>query len=183
MGATTVNPPEFSELVNQSDYIVQAVVKSVVSEYENPSSRKIVTKVELEVKEVVAGTPPQPLILRVVGGKVGDREMIVEGAPQFKVGDEHILFVQGNGRQIFPLVAMMYGVYPIKREASGRQFVTRSNRVPLQDSSEVVLPMTGGGVAELQRRMRGAGEALTPAQFVQQIRDAVKSSNPRLRER
>jgi hypothetical protein len=182
--ATTVNPPEFPDLVNQSDFIVRAVVKSVVSEYARPGSRKIVSKIELEVKEVIAGTPTQPLVLRVMGGKIGEEEMILEGAPQLKVGDENIFFVQGNGRQIYPLVAMMHGLYPIKREAaSGREFVARSNQVPLQSTAEVALPMTSGNAAELQRRMRSTGEALTPAQFVQQIRGAVKTSNTRLREK
>ncbi len=180
---TTVAPPAFSDLVNQSDYIVRAVVKSVSSEHARTNSRKIVTQVELEVREIIAGQPPQPLVLRVLGGKVGDQEMILEGVPQFKTGEEHILFVQGNGRQMYPLVAMMHGVYPIKREPSGREFMTRSNAVPLQDASEVVLPMTSGSAAELQRRMRGTAEALTPDQFAQQIRAAVKASNTRLNER
>lgn len=181
--ATTVNPPEFPDLVNQSDFIVRAVVKSVISEYARPGSRKIITKVELEVREVIAGTPTQPLVLRVLGGKVGQEEMIIEGAPWFKVGDEGVYFVQGNGRQIYPLVAMMHGVYPVKRGADGREFITRSNRVPLQDTAEVALPMTDGGAAELQRRMSRPDQALTPAEFARQIRTAVKSSNTRLRAR
>lgn len=181
--ATTVKPPEFPDLVNQSDYIVRAVVKSVTSEYTRPGSRKIVTLVELDVREIVAGTPPQPLVLRMMGGKIGDDEMILEGAPQFKVGDESILFVQGNGRQIYPLVAMMHGLYAIKRETDGSEIVTRSNHVPLHDTAEVALPLTSGGVAEVQRRLVGKGSALTPTAFVEQIRSAVKSSNTRLRER
>ena len=181
--ATTVNPPEFTDLVNQSDFIVRAVVKSVVSEYARPGSRKIITKVELDVREVIAGKPSQPLVLRMMGGKIGEDEMILEGAPQYKVGDEGIFFVQGNGRQIYPLVAMMHGLYPIKRETSGREFIARSNQVPLQDTAEVVQPMVSGGAAELQRRMRRTDQALTPAQFVQQIRAAVKPSNTRLREK
>ncbi len=183
IAATTVTPPEFPELVNQSDYIVRAVVKSVTSDYANPGSRKIVSQVELEVKEVIVGKPPSPLVLRVMGGRVGDREMILEGVPKFRAGEEGIYFVQGNGRQIFPLVAMMHGLYPVKREAGGREFITRSNAVPLQDTSEVVQPMTEGSAAMLQRRMRNTGEALTPAQFTQRIREAVKPSNSRLNER
>jgi len=180
--ATTVAPPEFSDLVNQSDFIVRAAVKSVVSEYAQPGSRKIITKVELGVLEVVAGSPPHPLVLQILGGKVGEEEMVVEGAPQFRVGDDCILFVQGNGRRIYPLVAMMHGVYTIKREKDGREFVTRSNQVPLRDASEVSLPMAQGGAAELQRRMIGTAQALKPAEFVQRIRAAVKPDNPRLRE-
>jgi hypothetical protein len=181
--ATSIVPPEFPDLVNQSDFIVRAVVKSVVSDYARPGSRKIITMVEMDVREVIAGTPTQPLVLRVLGGKVGQEEMIIEGAPRFTVGDEGIYFVQGNGRQIYPLVAMMHGVYPIKREADGREFITRNNRVPLRDTAEVALPMTDGGAAELQRRMSRPDQALTPADFVRQIRTAVKSSNTHLRAR
>jgi hypothetical protein len=183
LSATTVKAPEFTDLVNQSDYIVRAVVKSVSSDFVASGSRNIVSFVELEVQEVIAGRPPQPLILRVMGGKVGDREMVLEGAPQFTVGDEGIYFVRGNGRQVYPLVAMMHGVYPIKREANGRAFMMRSNHVPLQDAAEVAQPMSEGSAAQLQQRMRASADALTPAQFAQRIRDAVKPSNTRLHER
>lgn len=180
--ATTVNAPEFGDLVNQSDFIVRAVVKSVTSEYVRPDSRKIVTKVELEVREVIAGTPTQPLVLTMLGGKVGDDEMILEGAPQFKVGDEDVLFVQGNGKQVYPLTAMMHGRYPVKREAAtGREFMVRSNKVPLQNTAEVALPMAEGGAAQLQVRMKSSAQALTPGQFVQQIKAVAKS--PKLRPR
>ncbi len=181
--ATTVSPPSFPDLVNQSDFIVRAVVKSVTSDFAKPGSRKIITKVEMEVREIIAGNPPNPLVLRILGGRVGTEEMIVAGVPQFQVGDEGVYFVQGNGRQIFPLVAMMHGVYPIKRDEAGREYIARSNQVPLQDTSEVALPMTDGSAAELQRRMHRTVDALTPSGFAQQIRAAVKPSNTRLHAR
>lgn len=182
--ATTVDAPEFSDLVNQSDFIVRAVVKSVTSEFAKPGSRKIITKVELEVREVIAGKPPQPLVLQMLGGKVGDEEMTLDGAPQFKVGDEDVLFVQGNGKQIFPLVAIMHGRYPVQREAATqREYMVRSNKVPLQDTAEVALPMAEGNAAQMQLRMKSSAQALTPAQFVERIKAAVKSSNSRLLER
>lgn len=180
--ATSVRAPEFSALVNDSDYIVRAKVQSVRSEFIGPGGRKIVTWVELEVREIIAGVPPSPLVLRILGGKVGDREMILEGAPRFEVGEESILFVQGNGRQIYPLVAMMHGIYPIKREESGREFVTRGNRVPLQSTAEVAIPMVEGNSAQLQLRLKHPAQALTPVQFAREIRAAVKSDNTRLRE-
>src|SRR5436190_19244520 len=70
-GATTVTPPEFVTLVNDSDYIVHAVVKSVHAE-KRPAVRgvKIFTLVELEVIEVVAGKPPASIVLVLLGGKV-----------------------------------------------------------------------------------------------------------------
>ncbi|HVT71910.1 MAG TPA: hypothetical protein VHD61_02145 [Lacunisphaera sp.] len=184
--ATTVVAPEFPELVNQSDCIVRAVVKSVHSEIVQPGNRKIITLVELDVKEVIAGKPAQPLVLRMLGGKVGGDEMIVEGAPQFQVGDEDILFVQGNGRQVSPLVAMMHGRYRVMKDtATGKEIIGRSNRQPLRSTAEVARAMSEGGTAQAgtPKAAAPAGPALTPDQFTQQIRAAVKPTNRRLLER
>ncbi len=181
--ATTVIPPDFAQLVNESDYIVRAVVKSVTSEW-RPSAggRKIITKVALEVREVVAGTPPAEVVLEMLGGQVGDEAMVLEGAPQFEVGEDSILFVSGNGRTIVPLVAMMHGRYPVLREgATGREYVARNNRVPLADPAEVALPMADGSVADLQRRMSTPAQALTPAQFTARIKAAVNPNYARAR--
>lgn len=183
--ATTVTPPPFPQLVNESDYIVRAVVKSVKSEYARAGSRKIVSFVELDVREVIAGAPSQPLVLRVLGGKVGEDELILEGAPSFNIGEESVFFIQGNGRQMVPLVAMMHGLYPLKRDAAGREIVTRSNHEPLQNVAEVAAPMGGHGAAQQQqaRNKEAADPALTATQFVQQIKAAVKPDNARLHAR
>lgn len=183
--ATTVVPPEFSQLVNESDYVIRAVVKSVTSEWRGiPGEGAIFTRVELDVREVIAGSPPQPLILEMLGGKVGDREMSIQGAPKFLVGQEDILFVQGNGRNVYPLFAIMHGRYPIQKEfGTGREYVTRSNHVPLQDTAEVALPMAEGAAAELQRRMKSPALALTPAQLVQRVKVAVDPAYRKLRQR
>ena len=176
--ATTVVPPTFAQLVNESDYIVRAVVKSVTSEWrENNGHRHIYTFVELDVREVIAGSPPQPLVLQMLGGKVGDEALTVSGAPKFNIGDEDVLFIQGNGQNISPLFAIMHGRYPVMREKeNGREYITRSNKVPLQDTAEVALPMTEGSAAAMQLRMKNAAQALTPAQFTQRVKAAVDSS-------
>ena len=183
--ATTVVPPTFSELVNESDYIVRAVVKSVTSEWRGaPGQGSIFTRVELEVREVIAGAPPQPLVLEMLGGKVGDQEMAIQGAPRFSVGQEDILFVQGNGKNVYPLFAIMHGRYPIRKEAgTGREYMTRSNEVPMQDVDEVALPMAEGPAAEIQRRMKNPAQALTPAQLVQRVKAAVNPGYRRVRQR
>jgi hypothetical protein len=182
--ATTVIPPEFPELVNQADYVVRAVVKSVTSEWrETGGQRSIFTLVELDVKEVIAGSPPQPLVLQLLGGRVGEEELRIAGAPKFKIGDEDILFVQGNGRNAFPLVAIMHGRYPVLKETgTGRQYVARSNHTPLQDTAEVALPIVEGQAAPVQQRRSSPASALTPAEFVQRIKAAVDPSSRRVQQ-
>ena len=171
--ATSVVAPSFNSLVGQADYIVHAVVKSVRAEMrEAGPHRHIVTLVELDVREVISGTPPQPLVLQMLGGKVGTEEMVVDGAPRFAVGDEDILFVRGNGRQLNPLVALMHGRYPIKREAgSGRAFVARSDGAPLLSEQDVAAPLaappTGG-----PRLARSVAAALSPEEFASRIKAA-----------
>ena len=171
-----VIPPKFAELVKQSDYIVHAVVKSVTSEmFSNGAHRHIITKVELDVREVISGAPPQPLVLQMLGGKVGAEEMVVEGAPKFKVGDEDILFLHGNGRQLNPLVALMHGRYPIKREAgTGREYMTRSNGRPLTNEQEVVQPMEGNATVPFTPN---SALALSPADFTSRIKAAISQNS------
>lgn len=182
--ATTVAAPEFPDLVNQSDYIVRSVVKSTRAEVvQTQRGRKVYTYVELEVREVIAGVPPSPLVLRILGGRVGKDVMILEGAPQFHVGDEDILFVQGNGQQIYPLVAIMHGRYPIEKEVgSESEFMARSNLEPLRSTAEVSQAMGDGDRSKdsTTGAMHSALPALSPAEFTRQIRAAIKSSNTRL---
>ena len=174
--ATTVIAPEFDQLVAQADYVVRAKVTAVTSEWrEEKGQRHIFTYVALEVTEVIAGTPPQPLVLELLGGRVGDDEMRIDGTPQFAVGDQDILFVHGNGRQAFPLVALMHGRYPVKQDAmSGREYMARSNGAALYDTQEVAQPMRAPGAA---RAATAPAEPLSPAAFAAKIRGAFSASH------
>ncbi|MDB6168820.1 MAG: hypothetical protein JWM88_1684 [Verrucomicrobia bacterium] len=171
--ATTVIAPSFDELVNQADYIVRAVVRSVVPENRlmPGGGHTIFSKVELSVTETIAGSPPARVVLDVLGGTFEGRNLSIEGAPNFAVGDEGIYFVQGNGKQIYPLVRMMHGLYPIQKEpATGREYMIRSNGQPLVDVSQVSQDHEESSA--LDRRAQVA-RALTPAEFVTKIRAAA----------
>ncbi|MBS0663651.1 MAG: hypothetical protein JSR48_10345 [Verrucomicrobia bacterium] len=173
--AMSVVPPKFTELVGGSDYVVRTIVKSVKSEWrESHGQLHIYTLVELDVTEVVAGTPPHPLVLRILGGKVGGDELVVEGAPQFVVGQEDILFVRGNGKQFFPLTAVTHGRYPVVKDpGSGREYVARNNGEPLQAVTDVAKPLAEGAARDSQAQAKAVAQALTPTQFIQQIRAAM----------
>jgi hypothetical protein len=170
--ATTVEPPAFDELVNRSDAVVRARVVHVETELRRRGEHDLVyTLVTLEVGEVIAGEAPRRLVLSMLGGEHEGLMMRVAGVPRFRVGEEDILFIQGNGTHYHPLYAAMYGRYPVRRDkGSGREYVTRNNGVPLGDVSEVALPLAEGPGAVLQRRLRSPQDALTPAEFIQHIR-------------
>ena len=174
--ATTVRAPDFDGMVGKSDYIVRAVVKSVTSGWranpEKPGQRYIGTLVELDVKEIIKGTPPSPLVLDLVGGRIDDRELTIEGSPRFTVGQENILFVKGNGRQIVPLVGMNHGYYQVRRDkVTGRDQVLRSNGKPLYDEKEVALPESALSAAPARA---ASARPLTSAEFATRIRKSGK---------
>ncbi len=172
-------PPTFKELVHESDYVVRGRVMAVESAWqERGASRVIVTRVRLDVVEVIAGAPPEPLVLTMLGGKVGEQAMVLEGAPQFEVGDEDVLFVHGNGRFVSPLTRIMYGRYRVKKDnATGREYVTRDNGAPLAETSEVSQPLHAAGEgAEVPKTVQ-VQRALSPEEFARRIR-AVKPANP-----
>ncbi len=167
--ATTVAAPEFDDLVTSADYIVRASVKSVSADWrENQGRKYIATRVALDIIEIIRGIPPQPLVLELVGGRVGNEELVIEGAPKFLLGDDVILFVQGNGRQIYPLVAIMHGLYPVmKDEKSQQEYVLRSNGLPLYSEQEVSLPI---GAMSAAKAGNPAALPLTARNFIQKIR-------------
>ena len=179
--ATTVRAPSFDSLVGQADYVVRAVVKSVVSEMETDGPNKhIMTKVTLDVREVIKGAPPMPLVLKMLGGRVGNLVMAVEGAPQFLVGDEDILFIHGNGKQISPLVGIMYGRYPIYQdEKSGQDYVVRSNGMPLYNEQDVALPLNQ---VSPTKQTNQAARPMAVAAFISKIRAAATTNSSNARQ-
>jgi hypothetical protein len=177
--ATTIITPDFDSMVGTSDYIVRAVVKSVVSEWrpnpDRPGHRYIGTLVELDVKEVIKGTPPSPLVLDLVGGKIGDRQLIIDGAPKFTVGQESILFVKGNGRQIIPLVGMEHGFYPVRRDKrTGQDQVTRSGGKLIYSEKELSQPDSATATPPVRD---AKAQPLSSADLAERIRRSPKFRN------
>ncbi|MBI2813115.1 MAG: hypothetical protein HYX71_02380 [Opitutae bacterium] len=180
--ATMVDAPDIDSLISQSDYIVRAVVKAATPEWrEHAGRRYISTKVELEIREVIKGAPPARLVLDLIGGRIGEEELVVEGLPRFGVGDDQILFVHGEQRKMFPLVALMHGVYPVFRDAkTGQDYVMRSNGRPLYSAQDVSLPMTTPTAAQQQN---SAARPMTAATFARQIRNRIAAQSPAQREK
>lgn len=172
--ATTVIPPEFAELSQNSDYVVRGVVKSVRNEIRLRNGREVpFTLAEIEVTDAIAGTVPAQVVLSMIGGKTSDgSELTIDGAPRFVVGDESIFFVKNNAVSFYPLYAVMHGLYPIKRDkATGREYVARANGLPLSATAEVALPLAEGKLAQELRKHIKVSDALSVTEFKQSIRE------------
>lgn len=168
--ATTVVPPSFSDLVSKADAIHRGKVTDVTARHVSTPDGQgtfIKTFVTVEIERTLKGSAAKEITLEFLGGTVGDDSMLVQGMPTFSIGNREYVFVQKNGVQFCPLVAMMHGRYRVLRdEATAREFVARDNRMPLTDTAEVGLPMSA-----LPPSVRAAtaadavSRALTPAAF------------------
>jgi len=131
--ATTVIPPSFDQLVGQAQVIFQGSVANVRSQWTGEgANRHIESYVTFQVEETLKGTPGQSYVMRVYGGTVGEDSMGIADAPEFKVGDRDILFVENNGTQAIPLVGIMHGRFKLKRDSSGTETVTKNEGQPVK---------------------------------------------------
>lgn len=173
--ATSVEPPTFPELVAEADAIYRGRVTAVQPrrvERPDGGGTFIKTFVTFAIERVLKGPQQKEVTLEFVGGTVGDESLEVSGMPKFNIGAREIVFVQRNGVQFCPLVAMMHGRYRVLHDdATDRDHIARDNGAPLTDPADVVLPMTA-----LPEPMRAASvaRALTPEAFETSISSEVQ---------
>ena len=162
--ATSVIPPTFTELVAEADAIVRGRVVDIAARRATaPDGTPVIkTFVTFAVERTLKGAANREVTLEFLGGTLGDESLVVTGMPRFELGTSDYLFIERNGVQFCPLVAVRHGRYRLLRDAAGREFVARDNAVALTDVTQVVLPLT-----DLPPALRaiGAAGALSPAVF------------------
>ena len=97
LGALTMAPRNLAALAGTAQDIVVGTVSKVT---EGRQGRLTYTQVEIEVSEVVQGTPARTLTFRQVGG-LGAQEAVsgrrfvgrIDGMPRYAVGESVILFL------------------------------------------------------------------------------------------
>jgi hypothetical protein len=181
--ATSVIPPSFPELVAEAEAIYRGRVSRVEARRVEHSDGGSVIKtfVTFAVERVLKGPGQTEVTLEFLGGTVGDETLTVTGMPVFAMGDREIVFVQKNGMQLCPLVALMHGRYRVKRDESGaREYVARDNGMPLTNVAEVELPMVAlPGQVRTARAAITPADALSSAEFETSVVDEVKRRSAR----
>ena len=177
--ATSVVPPSFGELVDGADAIYRGTVTAVEArrvERPDGAGAMIKTFVTVAIERTIKGPEKKDVTLEFLGGTVGDESLVVTGMPKFAVGDREFVFVQKNGVQFCPLVAVMHGRYRVLRDhAAARDFIARDNGAPLTDTAEIALPMTELPATVRSAQAAGAIQrALTPSAFESKISAEVQ---------
>lgn len=122
--ATVVLPIEFRELVNIAPVIVHGNVVDVHAEYVD-GRRAIQTVVTLEAADYLKGNLGDRVAFKIPGGELGSYRTTFVGAPEFRKGDELVLFLKSNGASMPSIIGLSQGAFRVVADArSGRRMVT-----------------------------------------------------------
>jgi hypothetical protein len=134
--ATTVRKMELPALVSTSDNIVQGRVQSVESRYEN---RMVYTYISVAIDDPIKGDRRRDIIVRQLGGAIGTRAVWIPGMPQFKSGDEVIVFLKDRKDGTFDVIGLNQGKYDIV----GNQAIVNVSGVTVVDPKTGVMSEAG----------------------------------------
>src|SRR6266545_6171074 len=148
--ATVLLPAEFREVVAGSQIIVYGRVAEVRPEWSDDRTR-IDTIVTLEAGSYLKGGPGDTVTFRVPGGQIGRYKNVMVGAPEFRQGEEVVLFLSAAGPSIAHVFGLNQGVYRVRLDArTGRRVVVppvltasseAAQRVVRGDQSRQPLPL------------------------------------------
>ncbi len=112
--ATTVVVPSDAQLFAASRAVVEGTVREIRSRRID-GGRQIVTYVTIDVATVHAGDlEPGPIVLRELGGEVGDDFSIVFGSAEYAVGERVLVFLDADPEGILRTWGLFLGKYSVR---------------------------------------------------------------------
>jgi hypothetical protein len=137
--ATVLLPADFREVVAGSQIIVYGRVGDVRPEWSDDRTR-IDTIVRLEAGSYLKGGPGDSVTFRVPGGQIGRYKNVMVGAPEFRQGEEVVLFLSAAGPSIAHVFGLNQGVYRVRVDArTGRRVVVPPVLTAASDAPQVVV--------------------------------------------
>jgi hypothetical protein len=132
-GATLARAVSLTQLVGLSQFALVGTATEAFSRWETVGkSRRIVTYVQVQVTQPIDGRPPpeRTVLLRTLGGRVGDIGQLVHGEARFELGAEATIFISQDVDGILAVTAMAQGHYPLSRPGSEEPRLLASPDLP-----------------------------------------------------
>jgi len=122
--ATTIILPTDDQLIAKSPVIVAA---TVVSSAPVMRDGKIWTETTLSVENAIKGNVSGSLIVREVGGSVGDRVTVIFGAPQYVAGERVLAFLTPTPRGDYQTTDLYVGKFSERQTLAGERIWHRDD--------------------------------------------------------
>jgi hypothetical protein len=173
LGATTVVPPTFDELVQGSALVFRGEVLSVESVWSGRIGHPhLATRVTFTVDCVLKGQADSRITLEFMGGVRDGQKLVVAGVPQFTVGEHGVYFVEDRQGRVCPIMRLGHGRYRVIRDAAGGERILRDDHSPLPDVDAVSAPL------ELHRATRDVAQTAGSGMSLGDFEAAIISRTP-----
>jgi hypothetical protein len=120
--ATVVLPADFTTVVTGANLVVHGRVVEVRS-HVTGTRGTIESLVTVAVIDSLKGNAGATVTFRVPNGQVGRVRRILIGAPEFRTGDEVVLFLQGRAPAMPTVFGLSQGVYRVTRDVGAHPLV------------------------------------------------------------
>jgi hypothetical protein len=128
--ATTLARMSLEQLTAAADAVVQA---RCLGNETRREAGEVWTFASFEVEEAMKGLVPRLITVRLLGGRWGQWSVRIEGVPEFRTGEEVVLFLKRTRAGDFAVTSWMQGTFRVHRDAE-----TGAPRVT-QDSSSLAV--------------------------------------------
>jgi hypothetical protein len=134
----TVEKISLEELSQEADLIIYGRVISSESEWENQSPGNINTYSEISIFEKIKGEAENSIIIKQMGGTIGEFSDIVSGTPILKPEEEFVFFlVNHNNEWLIHSIAL--GAYRIFQNERGTNLIYNEFLVGPADNRSISL--------------------------------------------
>lgn len=157
LSATLARGLSLGALSKTSDCIVSGIALDARAHFAwIGGQRRIVTDTRFAVREVLARNAPEDseILVRTLGGEVGDLGQLVHGEALLELGLASLLFLTAQQDGIRHVMGMAQGHYRVIPDAASVPRLRPSPRLPR------LLSLQGSAVAELSGRELGAAREL-----------------------
>jgi hypothetical protein len=155
--ASTARALSLPELVGTCRYALVGTATDVQSQWETVGdSRRIVSYHRVEIAYPIDGRPPADttLMVRTLGGRVGNIGQLVHGEARLELDAPSVLFLSASRDGVMGVTAMAQGHYPLVADEQ------RVLRLQVSPNIPELVDRPGSAVESLSRRSVLEAEAL-----------------------
>ncbi len=111
--ALTLAPMSLEQLTASADVVVRA--RCIDRQVTRTPDGRIESRARFTVVESAKGAPPDVVVVRQLGGRLDDTELIVPGAPLSEAGDDVVLFLASSddAADAMGVVGLALGYLPV----------------------------------------------------------------------